>query len=52
MTTYRSFTGYSASTLGISEDPVVNETFNITGAASLQIIFRDDDADTNVVHEL
>lgn len=48
MTTYRSFTGYSASTLGISEDPVVNETFNITGAASLQIIFRDDDADTNV----
>lgn len=48
MTTYRSFTGYSASTLGISEDPIVNETFNITGAASLQIIFRDDDADTNV----
>lgn len=48
MTTYRSFTGYSASTLGISEDPVVNETFNTTGAASLQIIFRDDDADTNV----
>lgn len=48
MTTYRSFTGYSASTLGISGDPVVNETFDITGAASLQIIFRDDDADTNV----
>ena len=48
MTTYRSFTGYSASTLGISENPAVNETFNTTGAASLQIIFRDDDADTNV----
>lgn len=48
MTTFRSFTGYLNSDLTIGENPNTNETFNIAGLSTLNIIIQDNDGDTNV----